>query len=373
MTAKERADSKRPHKILTLDGGGIRGAMSVEILAEIESIVSPNEGDTLSDYFDYISGTSTGAILAAGLSLGWRVDKLRRFYEEQGHAMFDKASLIKRLQYKYDDGPLAELMKKEIGADVVLESNRIKTLLMMVMRNATTDSPWPVSNNPYAKYNDKKREDNNGLIPLWQLVRASTAAPVFFPPECVTLGEKDFLFVDGGVTCYNNPSFQTFLMATTEPYGLNWQTGEKEMLLVSVGTGTNPIAKPDLDAGDMNILYNASNLPVALMNAASTEQDFLCRVFGNCLWGEQIDREIGDMCSSVNSMCKGPTDEKLFTYMRYNAELTRSGLDHLGLKDIVPEEVRKLDSVAGIPDLQKIGRAVAQQHVKAEHFSLFSK
>ena len=79
------------------------------------------------------------------------------------------------------------------------------------------------------------------------------------------------------------------------------------------------------------------------------------------------------MCSSVNSMCKGPTDEKLFTYMRYNAELTRSGLDHLGLKDIVPEEVRKLDSVAGIPDLQKIGRAVAQQHVKAEHFSLFSK
>ena len=92
MTAKERADSKRPHKILTLDGGGIRGAMTVEILAKIESIVAPDESQSLADYFDYISGTSTGAILAVGLSLGWRVDKLREFYEKHGHAMFDRAS-----------------------------------------------------------------------------------------------------------------------------------------------------------------------------------------------------------------------------------------------------------------------------------------
>lgn len=371
MTAKERADSKRPHKILTLDGGGIRGAMTVEVLAEIESIVAPNQSQSLSDYFDYISGTSTGAILAAGLSLGWRVDKLREFYEKQGHTMFDKASLIRRLRYRYDDEPLAKLMQKEIGADVELGSEEIKTLLMMVMRNATTDSPWPVSNNPYAKYNDVTRQDNNLLIPLWQLVRASTAAPVFFPPECVKVGDKEFLFVDGGITCYNNPSFQTFLMATAEPYGLNWQTGEKEMLIVSVGTGTNPIAKANLEESDMHLLYNASNLPVALMNAASTEQDFLCRTFGNCLCGDPIDREIGDMCSVNDSKCSGPTDEKLFTYVRYNAELTRDGLDSLGLDDVAPENVRKLDSVEGVPDLQRVGRAVAKRSVSADVFTGF--
>ncbi len=371
MTAKERADSQRPHKILTLDGGGIRGAMTVEILAKIESLVAKKKGDTLSDYFDYISGTSTGAILAAGLSLGWSVKKLRCFYEEQGHAMFDKASLIKRLRYKYDDGPLAELMQKEIGADVLLESDKIKTLLMMVMRNATTDSPWPVSNNPYAKYNDPAREDNNGLIPLWQLVRASTAAPVYFPPECVTVGKKDFLFVDGGITCYNNPSFQTFLMATTEPYGINWQTGENELLVVSVGTGNNPIANAELSAGDMHLLYNASQLPMALMNAASTEQDFLCRVFGNCLHGEQIDREIGDMCSLNSSKCSGPTEKKLFTYVRYNAELTREGLGRIGLDDIAPKEVQKLDSVDGVPALQRVGKAVAERYVIKDHFAAF--
>lgn len=371
MSAKNRADSKRPHKILTLDGGGIRGAMTVEILSRIESLVASKEGETLSDYFDYISGTSTGAILAAGLSLGWSVDKLRRFYEENGPAMFDKASVIKRLRYRYDDEPLAQLMQKEIGADVTLGSDKIKTLLMMVMRNATTDSPWPVSNNPYAKYNDSTRADDNGQLPLWQLVRASTAAPVYFPPESITLGSKEFLFVDGGITCYNNPSFQTFLMATTEPYGLNWQTGEDQLLLVSIGTGKNPLENSDLSPGDMNILYNAGTIPSALMNAASSEQDFLCRTFGNCLWGDVIDREIGDMCSAHNSPSRGPTQSKLFTYVRYDAELTRAGLDKLDLHDIEPDKVKKLDSVDGIPGLQEVGKAVADRHVQAAHFSSF--
>lgn len=372
MSAKQRADSKRPHKILTLDGGGIRGALSVEILAEIELIVKAKGSETLSDYFDYISGTSTGAILAAGLSMGWSVDRLRTFYETKGEEMFDKASLLKRLRHRYDDEPLRELLQAEIGSDVTLNSDKLKTLLMMVMRNATTDSPWPLSNNPYAKYNASGRSDNNGLLPLWQLVRASTAAPVYFPPECVTVGPHEFLFVDGGITCYNNPSFHTFLMATTEPYGLNWHTGEKELLVVSVGTGASPLANAGLAPGDMNVLYNATTIPSALMNAAANEQDFLCRTFGNCLWGERIDREIGDMCGAHNSKCKGPTEEKLFTYVRYNAELTEQGLDALGVGDIVPTEVQKLDSIAGVPDLQRVGKAVAKNHVKANHFASFA-
>ncbi len=55
-------------------------------------------------------------------------------------------------------------------------------------------------------------------------------------------GGKSFVFVDGGVTMFNNPAFQLFLMATLEPYRLGWATGEEQMLLVSIGTGTNPRA-----------------------------------------------------------------------------------------------------------------------------------
>ena len=377
MSAAERASSAAPHRILTLDGGGVRGALTIEILARVEEIAREQGAETLADYFDYIAGTSTGAILATGLALGWSVDKLRRFYETRGEEMFDKASLLERLHHRYEAEPLGKLLREEIGTEddggeVTLGSDRLRTLLMLVMRNATTDSPWPVSNNPHALFNDASRDDDNRRIPLWQLVRASTAAPVYFPPECVRVGAKEFLFVDGGITCYNNPSFQTFLMATSEPYRLNWATGERELLLVSVGTGTSPMANAGLAPGDMNLLYNASTVPSALMFAAANEQDFLCRTFGHCLWGDPIDREIGDMCPAHRSPSRGPTEHNLFSYVRYNAELTREGLGRLGIDDIEPERVQRLDAVEGIPALQRVGRAVAERHVRAEHFAGFA-
>ena len=80
-------------------------------------------------------------------------------------------------------------------------------------------------------------------------MRASTAAPTYFPPELVQVGKASFLFEDGGVTMYNNPSFQLFLMATVTPYHLGWPTGEDKMLLVSLGTGTSPQANANLKPG----------------------------------------------------------------------------------------------------------------------------
>jgi len=89
-------------------------------------------------------------------------------------------------------------------------------------------------------------------------------------------------------------------------------------------------------------------------------------VFGKCLVGDELDREIGDLIGK-----QGPVSPKLFTYLRYNAELTYGGLEALGLKDIKPENVQQLDSVEFIGDLQRVGKAVAQQKVKAEHFAGF--
>jgi len=369
---KSFRDKLRPapqRKLLTLDGGGIRGVITLQVLAKIEEILRHKSGNpdlVLADYFDYLAGTSTGAIIAACLAIGMKVADVSEFYLESGPAMFTRAGILRRYRYKFEDDALAAKLKEVLGADTKLGSENLKTLLMLVMRNATTDSPWPVSNNPGAKYNDPKRPDSNLQIPLWQLVRASTAAPTYFPPESVPIGEHDFLFVDGGVTMYNNPAFQLFLMATVEPYNLNWPVGPDKMLLVSVGTGTSPKANANLQPDEMNLLYNASSIPSALMFAALNEQDFLCRVFGDCLAGCALDREIGDMKGK-----KGPALPKLFTYMRYNAELTEEGLGQLGLKDIRPEHVQALDSVAYIPELQRVGQAVAEKEVQATHFDRF--
>ncbi len=105
-----RYENEQPRKILSLDGGGIRGVLTLEILLELENQLKTelkkDDAFRLSDFFDYIGGTSTGAIIAAGLSRGMSVTELLNFYEEKGEAMFDKAFLLKRVKYFYNDGPL---------------------------------------------------------------------------------------------------------------------------------------------------------------------------------------------------------------------------------------------------------------------------
>ena len=356
-------------KLLALDGGGIRGVVSLEVLYTIEQIVRQKlerPDAVLADYFDYMAGTSTGAVIATALSLGMSVEDLRSFYINSGPAMFSRAAVLRRFHYKFDREKLAAKFREVFGDETTLGSSRLRTLLMMVMRNATTDSPWPVCNNPAAKFNDHKFPGCDLEVPLWQLICASTAAPTYFPPEIVRLGEEEFLFVDGGVTMFNNPAFQLFLMATVQPYNLNWPAGLDRMLVVSVGTGTAPKADPHLRSEQMNLIYDVSSIPSALIYAAANQQDFLCRTFGDCLAGPPLDIEVGDMLAAT-----GPANPKLFTYVRYNCELTRSGLDDLGLPEVVPENVQMLDSVDHVGDLQLIGKALAEKQVKEKHFARF--
>ncbi len=384
MMLMERIAKPGAKKLLAVDGGGIRGVLALEILQKIEDLLKSESGrDTfrLADYFDYIAGTSTGAIIATGLSMGLSVGDILKFYKEAGAQMFVRANLLKRLRYKFEDEPLALKLKEVFGASTELGSEKLRTLLLLVMRNASTDSPWPLSNNPYAKYNDPARADDNLKFPLWQLVRASTAAPTYFPPEVILLPnpdrskDKQFVFVDGGVTMYNNPAFQMFLMATLDRYwarkpGARWQTGADKMLIVSVGTGTSPDVRvrAGLQPDQMNLLFNATTIPSALMFAALNEQDLLCRIFGDCRTGDPLDRELGDLIGSV-----GPLElpQKLFAYARYNAELSREGLDLLGCTDVEPDVVQKMDSVDGISDLRKVGEKAAELKVKAAHFAGF--
>jgi hypothetical protein len=372
---KARMARPGPKKLLAIDGGGIRGVLSLQILAEIEKLLIASSGRAeyrLADYFDYVAGTSTGGIIAAGIAVGMRVEEILDFYRKNGAAMFDKAGILSRLKFKFESEPLAEKLREVFGATTTLGAPELETLLLLVMRNATTDSPWPISNNPYAKYNDAAHVACNLQLPLWQLVRASTAAPTYFPPEVIDCGGKPFVFVDGGVTMYNNPAFQMFLMATVDRYWVHapapgpvWKKGVDDMLIVSIGTGTSPGENYSLRPEEMNLLFNATTIPSALMYAALNEQDFLCRVFGDCVAGEPIDREVGDMIGS-----RGPLDAKLFRYARYNAELTPEGLRALGCGDINPASVQKLDSIDALDDLQRVGKAVAAQKVKADHFKL---
>jgi uncharacterized protein len=371
MSLREILESKGPRKLLALDGGGIHGLISLEILARIEELLRAELGRddrfVLADYFDYIAGTSTGAIIAAGLSIGMKVDQIQAFYTDHAQKMFRKAALFKRHLYKYRGGELRDALQGVFGTETELGSPDVRTLLLLMLRNATTDSPWPVSNNPLAKYNQPDSPGCNLKLPLWKLIRASTAAPTFFPPEVVALEGQEFVFVDGSVSPYNNPAFQLFLMAALKAYRLNWPTGEDKMLLVSVGTGAGSFADLTLRPSRMHLFYHAQGLPLVLMASASAEQDLLCRAFGRCIFGEPIDSEVGDLRGEDGD---GAVDPKLFTYVRYDVKLTRSGLDSIGLREVRPEDIGPLDAFRQINALRRIGQAAAQ-NVQREHFAKF--
>jgi patatin-like phospholipase/acyl hydrolase len=376
-----------PKKILACDGGGILGLMSVEILAELELRLRERHANpslVLSDYFDFVCGTSTGAIIASCIATGMSMEQIRRFYLDSGAQMFDRAFLLKRLKYSYNDEPLAAKLRsalnealgyRESDPPATLGDGNLRNLLMMVLRNHTTDSPWPVSNNPNAAFNRPSLPDCNLRLPLWQLVRASTAAPTFFPPEVVTFAEGtdheyDFIFVDGGVTTYNNPAFLAFQMATASPYKLNWKCGVDDLLIVSIGTGNAPAARPDLDVDEMGLIHHAKSIPGALMNAASAGWDTACRMLGYCTFGDPIDEEVGAMLSSGDTA--NWSGQKAFTYLRYNPDVTRAGLDALGLKEIEPQQVQLMDSIAHIDQIRTVGRSYAEHNVDLSHLRGFT-
>jgi hypothetical protein len=360
-------DQKR---LLALDGGGILGLISLQILKRIEDQLRPYarepEQFVLRDFFDYIGGTSTGAIIAAGLALGWPVQRLIDFYEQFGSKMFKRAWLWKQPFHKYSARPLSDLLRQQIGEQTILdlhdEGKLSKTKhLLIVTQNISTDSPWPVSTNPEAKYNLRERKDCNRNVPLWQLVRASTAAPTYFPPQEIQLEKENSSslrkFEDGGVTPYNNPAFLLYRMATLPEYRCGWPVGEDKMMLVSVGTGCAVTPEPGLRAWGRYLLSNARSVPSGLMQRISVENDIKCRTIGRCVFGARIDGEIGDLKKPV--MTGSDNLGRHFLYARYDPNVADDGLIEMGLAHLTGRRF-EMDDLSQLAALSTIGQQYAE-------------
>ena len=375
---RTRAAAGGPHRVLALDGGGIRGLITLPVLVRLETLLrrALGRGDDfrLCDFFDCIGGTSTGAIIATGLARGLSARELLEFYRGFGEEVFRKRSILERWKALYDNGPLERKLREFFRDPEDLRPEHLRCLLVVVTRNATTDSAWPISSNPWAKYNERTRPDCNLNVPQWKIVRASTAAPVYFSPEVIQWDPDDpaksFAFVDGGTTAYNCPAFLLARMVTEPAYGLGWPRGERKLGIVSIGTGSGPVLGATADEPNPNVVSAAVTTLSALMSQALFDQDINCRTVGRCVHGPPLDREVGDLVPRDGQGRPIPLTTDLgraFLYARYDAELTRSGLTALGLPELDPAAVSALDSTAHMDDLVRIGEAVAGQ-VELAHF-----
>ncbi len=364
-----------PKRLLTLDGGGVRGAISVAFLEEMEALLEAQEGPDvrLADWFDFIGGTSTGAIIAGALALGKRARDVKEFYLDRARQVFENSYFrVPYVQTKFVTERLEAEIERVVG-NRTLDSEDLITGFGLVTKRVDTGSPWILANNKRAPYwmaeSGTSRVANRDYS-LSKLVRASTAAPTFFKPQRITIFDdgkgksEEGLFLDGGVTPSNNPALAFFLMTILQRYGICWKTGTENLTIVSIGAGTYR----DRLTGEPRFMPNlrlAVHALSSLISDSQTQVLALMQWLGKSPMPWEINSEIGDLAADV--LPGGP----LFKFVRYDVELEAEPLKKYG---VLSEEellhLREMDRADMIPLAYEIGRSAAKEQVKPEHFGL---
>lgn len=364
----------RPKRILALDGGGLRGILSLGILERVEDLLRERhgcgDGFRLCHYFDLIAGTSTGAIIAAALAQGRSVGELTDKYFSLGRRVFER-SLFRQvlLRAKYDEQALVSELKDLFGVDTTLGGPELLTGLLVVIKRLDSGSPWPVSNNPRGRYfiAGANGRMGNRDYPLWQVVRASTAAPSYFEPETITInGGRNVSpvtgsFVDGGVSPFNNPALQALMYASLEGYRVGWETGADRLLLVSVGTGA---VDPAVSMAKLTASHAVRALKSVLQDCAVLQETMLQWMSASPT-ARMIDRELGELEGDLLS------GAPLISYLRYNVDLrpenVRSLDGTLAATDTVPS-LSAMDAPENMEILHRLGRLAAARDVRETDF-----
>ncbi len=366
--AERLADKTGTKRILTLDGGGVRGALTLGFLERIETILRERYGKPnyrLCDYYDLIVGTSTGAIIAAGLATGMSAAEIRAKYLELGGVIFGKR-ISPWMPFflrpaKYSEIPLEQGLVETFGDITLGDQERIKTGLSIIAKRADTYSTWPFHNFPQGKY-----AATNGRYLLRDLLRASSAAPTYFRAKILKLDDREVGgFIDGGVSLANNPGMQALMLATLEGYSLGWPMGADKLSITSVGTGTSPKKMEVNDLSKIRVIQWAGAIPELFMEDASFFNQALLQWMSDSDTPHVIDDEIGDL--SRDHIGGG----KLLHYNRYNVELEPAKIREVTGSLYTEEAVskmREMDAGDQAPQLAELGTKAAAKLVKAEHF-----
>ena len=369
-----------PKRILALDGGGIRGALTLGYLQRIEDILRKQHGGdsnfTLSDYFDLIGGTSTGSIIASCLAIGMKVVDIKNMYMDLGGKIFGKKykwwnifQIDDVLKAGYNQAPLEQELQKAFG-DIALGSDKIKTGLCIVAKRADTNSVWPLLNHPGGKYFNSAFGTNKDIL-LWKAVRASSAAPTYFLPQLIEVGGGmgTAAFVDGGVSMANNPALQLLMVATLKGFPFHWKMGAGNILLVSVGTGLSHWAKIPEQVSKNNLLNWAQQIPDMLMQDASWNNQAILQWLSSCDTRWPIDGEIGDLKDDL--ITSGGDNKALLSYLRYNLWIEAGTLNTLMNKTYTQKQVDDLDEMSNADsrfELYEIGSKDAETKISVSHF-----
>lgn len=239
-------------RILTIDGGGIKGTFAVAFLAALEEDL----GVPLSRHFDLIAGTSTGGIIALGLGLGYSAREMMEFYLQLGPKVFASNGWIKFLRHlgwsKYSPKPLEAALRETFGIKTLGES---KTRLVIPSVNLDTGEVYIYKTSHHPRLATDWRRS------VVEVAMATAAAPSYFPSHRTEMGTP---LIDGGVWA-NNP----IGLAVVEAIGvLGWDRAELRVL--SLGCTDSPFNIHKARNKSCGRLYWAFKLTELFMSSQSS-------------------------------------------------------------------------------------------------------
>ena len=244
------------YKILSIDGGGIRGIIPARILERLQ-IHEPG----LVQEFDLYAGTSTGAVLAAGFAYGFQPRFMRQMYQGFGVEVFadslwdDLRDLKYLIGADYSLDNLKGLLERVIGSATLGDLPKKVLIAAFDLKDESHDPPrWKPKF--FHNYPESGGDEEQSLV---DVVLRSAAAPVYFP---IYQG-----YIDGGVAAIN-PSTCALAQAFHE--------GFLDVRLLSMGTGNNPRCLEQLDA-DWGVVQWGLNLVNMVMDGGSEVADYQCR------------------------------------------------------------------------------------------------
>lgn len=257
-------------RILSLDGGGIRGIIEAVILAEVEKLIDR----PLNKYFDLIAGTSTGSILGTGIAVGLKSEEILELYRQKGELIFPYTSRwsLKRinliLKYgvsapKFSNQGLMKALQEQFGNAKLSSLDTSPRLLItsydtidretIVFKSWQKYKPWA---NSY----------------LWEICVSSSSAPTYFPAYLLKTPDKDYSLIDGGVGA-NNPS----ACAVAEALRLNYSIREISVFSIGTGNTTSSIPFEKVRGWGVGQWIWAGRLIEVLFDASSDVNDYITR------------------------------------------------------------------------------------------------
>lgn len=349
----------------------MRGAISLAFLERIESLLRDRFGPSLKlcDYFDLIGGTSSGAILAAGLAIGLSARELSEFFLRLAPKVFHRSPWrLAGVQSKFDAKRLQRELDAVFGA-IPLDSDRIRTGFCTVLKRMDTASAWVITNNPRSKYWDDPADRSyvgNRHYKLAAVVRGSAAAPHYFDPEVLQIVEnaEPGLFVDGALTPYNNPSLLLLLVTTLPQYGLRWAHGADRLRIVSVGAGRFKDLLSVREARRTSAVGVAIRSLTGMISESDTLTLGLMQALGQTPTPWVINSEAGTMSGLL-------ADRPLFEHLRYDVMVEAAWLEQLGFRLDAKRiaRMRRIDDPGSVELAYEIAQKAAERQIRPEHFA----